>query len=60
MTGDEIPQELLSILDQAAGKTHSRTGPVVSCLAAILTRYDEMRSPHAREEPCAEKARTHL
>jgi len=43
MTSDEVPQELIDILDKAAGKTHSRTGQVVTCLAEILTRYEEMR-----------------
>lgn len=41
MTPDEIPQDLLDILDKRAGKVHSRQGSVVACLAEILTRYDE-------------------
>jgi len=41
---EEVPQELIDILDKRAGKTHSRTGVVVECLAEILTRYDEIRS----------------
>jgi len=43
MTADEIPQELIDILDERAGKKHSREGRVVSTLAEILTCYDEMR-----------------
>lgn len=42
MTPDEIPQELIDILDEKAGKNHSRTGSVVRTLAEILTRYDEI------------------
>lgn len=51
MTPDEIPQELIDILDKAAGKQHSRTGSVVTCLAEILTRYDQMKvkMPHVKE-----------
>jgi hypothetical protein len=44
MMSDEIPQELLDILDTDAGKTHSRQGSVVETLAKILTRYDELRT----------------
>jgi hypothetical protein len=43
VTPDEIPQELIDLLDARAGKQHSRTGSVVSCLAEILTRYEELR-----------------
>ena len=39
MTPDQVPQNLIDILDQAAGKKHSRTGSVVQCLADILTEY---------------------
>jgi hypothetical protein len=42
MAPDEIPQELIDILDKAAGKEHSRQGRVVACLAEILTRYEKM------------------
>lgn len=45
MRVDEIPQELIDILDERAGKQHSRTGSVVSALAEILTRYEEIRTP---------------
>jgi DNA-binding XRE family transcriptional regulator len=37
MTPEEVPQELIAILDRAAGRQHSRTGPAVACLAEILT-----------------------
>ncbi len=41
MSPEEIPQELVDILDRRAGKVHSRTGPVLSALAEILTRFEE-------------------
>jgi hypothetical protein len=40
----EIPQELLDILDRAAGRDHARTGSVVATLAAILGRYSELKA----------------
>lgn len=40
----EIPQELLDILDRAAGREHARTGSVVATLAAILGRYNELKA----------------
>jgi hypothetical protein len=43
VTPEEIPGELLDILDRAAGKVHRRSGPVVATLAEILTRYDELK-----------------
>jgi hypothetical protein len=42
MIASEIPQELVDILDDAAGKKHSRSGPVLTTLAKILTRHEEM------------------
>jgi hypothetical protein len=42
MKPDDIPQELINILDLRAGKVHSRKGPVVECLAEILTRHEEI------------------
>ncbi len=55
MSPEEIPQELVDMLDMAAGKQHSRSGPVLTTLARILTRYDEITEeervaavPHAR------------
>lgn len=44
MNLDEIPQSLIDILDRRAGKRHSRTGPVLACLAEILTHYEGMRA----------------
>lgn len=44
MTPDEIPDELIEILDRRAGKKHSRTGRVLNTLAEILTRYEQLRS----------------
>lgn len=43
MTPEEIPQDLLDILDSRAGRVHNRRGTVVTTLAEILTRYDEIR-----------------
>lgn len=43
MTGEEIPQELIDMLDGLAGKKHGREGRVVAALARILTRYDELK-----------------
>lgn len=44
MTGSEVPQELIEILDKRAGRHHSRAGRVVRTLAEILTKYDELKS----------------
>jgi hypothetical protein len=44
MKVEDIPQELVDMLDQHAGKHHSRQGPVLASLAQILTRYGEMRA----------------
>lgn len=43
MKPEEIPQELIDILDRRAGKKHSATGPVVEALAEILTEYEKIR-----------------
>lgn len=43
MGPQDIPQELVDILDRDAGRKHSRSGSVLASLARILTRYDEMR-----------------
>lgn len=42
MTPDEVPDELKAILDRAAGKDHSATGPVMTCFAEILTAHERM------------------
>lgn len=44
MDPEDIPQELIDILDDRAGKKHSRQGSVVRCLAEILTKFDEIRA----------------
>jgi hypothetical protein len=41
---EDIPQELIDILDDRAGRKHSRTGSVITCLAEILTRYDTIKA----------------
>jgi hypothetical protein len=48
MTPDEIPTELLEILNDRAGKVHRRDGSAVHCLAEILTKYDELRTAQDR------------
>jgi len=49
---EEIPQELIDILDLRANKKHRRNGSVVECLAEILTRYEEIRSDISRRSNC--------
>lgn len=51
MTPEEVPQEYKELLDDAAGKRHSITGPVMECLAEILTRHEE--EVRADERRCA-------
>jgi hypothetical protein len=46
-TAKTIPPELTAILDAQAGKLHSPTGAVRSCLADILNRYDDLRDDAA-------------
>lgn|SRR5574341_879625 len=36
---EEVPARLKEILDLAAGKDHSATGPVMQCLAEVLTEH---------------------
>jgi hypothetical protein len=43
MTPEEIPQELVDMLNRDAGKQHRRTGTALRSLAAILTRYEQIR-----------------
>lgn len=40
----DIPQECIDILDKRAGKKHSREGQVVSTLAEVLTKWEELKS----------------
>jgi hypothetical protein len=44
MIDDEVPAQLIEILDARAGKEHSRSGPVVATLAEILTEYDRIKA----------------
>lgn len=46
MTPAEVPSELIEILNQRAGRDHSRTGSVVATLAEILTRYEQLKTRH--------------
>lgn len=43
MTPAEIPQELIDLLDERAGRKHTREGTVLTTLAEVLTRYEEIR-----------------
>lgn len=38
----DVPQELIDLLDERAGKKHRREGVAVAALAEILTRYEQM------------------
>jgi hypothetical protein len=40
----EVPQELIDMLDEDAGLLHSVNGRVITSLARILTRYDEIKA----------------
>ena len=42
MKPEEIPQELVDILNERAGKIHSKEGQVLTTLAEILTRHEEL------------------
>lgn len=42
MTPEEIPAEIKEILDRLAGKDHSAEGPVMACLAEILTLHIDL------------------
>lgn len=48
MTPDQIPQELIDILDRNAGRKHARTGSVIRTLAEILTAYDQLKASGKR------------
>lgn len=49
MRAQEVPAELVALLDEAAGREHSESGGVRTALAAILTRYREMVLAEARQ-----------
>ena len=49
LSPEDIPQELIDILDERAGKKHSRTGSVVAALAEILTEYDRLKEQDAQK-----------
>ncbi len=44
MRPEDIPQELIDILDERAGRKHSRNGTVVTTLAEILTKWEEIKN----------------
>ena len=65
MTPEEIPEELKRILDQRAGKEHSRQGPVMAALAEILTQHQKMlETPKPQEnnhgKPCRHTVGWHV
>lgn len=41
---EDVPQELIAMIDAAAGKEHGRQGSVVRNLAEILTRFRDIES----------------
>jgi hypothetical protein len=43
-TGENLPPELVAILDERAGKIHSEGGSLRAALAEILNAYDDMRT----------------
>jgi hypothetical protein len=50
VNAEDVPQELIDILDARAGREHSRTGSVVAALAEILNLWEVIReeAPTAR------------
>ena len=44
MQSEDIPQELVDLVDKRAGKQHSRDGIVLTTLAEVLTKYDEIKT----------------
>lgn len=50
MLPTEIPQELIDLIDERAGKKHSAEGQVLTTLAEILTRYDEIRKAQETQQ----------
>jgi len=58
MAPEDIPDELMDIVNKAAGREHSKTGTVGRTLALVLTRYDELRDrPATRRARSADVAR---
>jgi len=53
MGPEDIPDEVMAILDRAAGRTHRRDGTVGRTVALMLTKYDELR-----ERPATRRARS--
>ncbi len=51
MTPQQIPRELVDLLDERAGRKHSADGQVLRTLAEILTRYDQLTGRTAAVEP---------
>lgn len=42
MRPEDVPPDLKAIVDRAAGKEHSAAGPVMACLAELLTAHRRM------------------
>lgn len=45
MKAEDIPAELVAILDKRAGKVHRPDGTVMQVLAELLTEYDRLKEP---------------
>lgn len=54
MRPEDIRPELKQILDRAAGKDHSATGAVMTCLAEILSDYYTMVEGQVRQRLSAD------
>ena len=51
MRVEDLPPELLEIVDRAAGRKHSAGGAVAQCLAEVLSRLEQIR-PQACPYDC--------
>ena len=47
MDAKDIPQVIVDLLDERAGKKHSCDGIVLTTLAEILTLYDSLRTDYS-------------
>lgn len=41
MKAEDVPQEIIDLVDRAAGKLHSHTGVVVQSVAEVLTAWEQ-------------------
>lgn len=56
----EIPQELIDILNERAGKVHRPEGNAIQTLAEILTKYDEIKARQANRRLLAHQPTVHI